>query len=92
MWTSAPTMQVTLGVHTVTGSKPFHPQQVHLRLTSQQSGFAAFVAGKPAKDAPGKFTFSVTSAGIDKLMLGPQVGATGYTDWNFCCTVSVRPA
>ena len=70
-------MQVTLDIHTVTGSKPFQPQQVHLRLTSQQSGAAAFFAGKPAKDVPSKFTFSVTSAGIDKQMLGPQVGVIG---------------
>ena len=70
-----PPVQVTLEVHTVTGSKPFQPQQVHMRLTSQPSGAAAFFAGKPARDAPNKFTFSVTSAGIDKQMLGPQVGA-----------------
>ena len=87
-------MQVTLEVLTVTGSKPLQPQQVHLRLTSQQSGAAAFFAGKPAKDAAGKFTFSVTSAGIDRQMLGPQVGATGYRVrflLHFVCLACVVP-
>ncbi len=67
-------LQVAFTVVTESG-EAFRPQQAVVRLTSGETGAAAYFAAKRNKD--GSLSTSITSAAVEK-QLGSQVGLLAF--------------